>query len=48
MLEFDADGNLLNAWGGPGYVPSWPREQTINVDAMGTSGSLERSEATAS
>ena len=35
VLEFDAEGNLLNAWGGPGYVPNWPREQTINVDGMG-------------
>src|SRR3954451_24761364 len=24
LLEFDAEGNLLKAWGGPGYVPNWP------------------------
>jgi DNA-binding beta-propeller fold protein YncE len=32
VLEFDPDGNLLQGWGGPGYVPGWPGEQTINVD----------------
>src|SRR3954462_2578446 len=31
VLEFDADGNLLQGWGGPGYVAGWPMEQTINV-----------------
>ena len=35
VLEFDTEGNLLNAWGGPGYVPNWPREQTIAVDGDG-------------
>lgn len=35
VLEFDAEGNLLQAWGGPGYVPNWPREQTIAVDGEG-------------
>ena len=35
VLEFDTDGNLLHAWGGPGYVPNWPREQTIAVDGDG-------------
>ena len=35
VLEFDTEGNLLNAWGGPGYVPNWPREQTIAVDGEG-------------
>ena len=35
VLEFDTDGNLLNAWGGPDYVPNWPREQTIAVDGEG-------------
>lgn len=24
VLEFDPEGNLLNAWGGPGYHPGWP------------------------
>ena len=24
ILEFDQEGNLLNAWGGPGYVEGWP------------------------
>ena len=35
ILEFDADGNLLQGWGGPGYVPNWPGEQTVNVDRDG-------------
>lgn len=24
ILEFDAAGNVLHGWGGPGYVPEWP------------------------
>lgn len=33
VLEFDADGNLLQSWGGPGYAPGWPSsEHTIFVD----------------
>src|SRR5215813_3699634 len=24
VLEFDTEGNLLRAWGGPGYLPEWP------------------------
>lgn len=35
VLEFDTDGNLLKAWGGPGYVPGWPNEQTIVTDRQG-------------
>jgi hypothetical protein len=35
VLEFDTEGNLLKAWGGPGYVPGWPREQTIQTDKKG-------------
>ncbi len=33
VLEFDADGNLLKAWGKKDYVPGWPKRlQTIGVD----------------
>jgi hypothetical protein len=33
VLEFDADGNVLRAWGNQTYVPGWPgRLQTIGVD----------------
>lgn len=33
VLEFDAQGNLLNRWGVPGMVPGWPgSEHTILVD----------------
>jgi DNA-binding beta-propeller fold protein YncE len=32
VLEFDPAGNLIQGWGGPGYVANWPVEQTINVD----------------
>jgi DNA-binding beta-propeller fold protein YncE len=35
VLEFDASGNLLKSWGGPGYVPDWPSaEHGIWVDAQ--------------
>jgi sugar lactone lactonase YvrE len=35
VLEFDAEGNLLNAWGGPGEGYEWPeREHGIFVDAQ--------------
>ena len=34
ILEFDAEGNLLNAWGGPDHHPLWPRRpQSIQVDS---------------
>ena len=34
ILEFEAEGNLLNAWGGPGHHPLWPRRpQSIQVDS---------------
>ncbi len=26
VLEFDTAGNLLNAWGGPGYTDGWPAQ----------------------
>lgn len=33
VLEFDPEGNLLNAWGGRGHHPDWPtNEHTIVVD----------------
>ncbi len=33
VLEFDAEGNLLQAWGGPGSVHDWPQnEHGIFVD----------------
>ena len=33
VLEFDPDGNLVQAWGGPGYHPSWPEnEHGVYVD----------------
>src|SRR5580704_3844653 len=24
VIEFDPEGNVLKAWGGPGYIPEWP------------------------
>ncbi len=33
IIEFDQEGNVLKAWGGPNYVPGWPgRLQTLGVD----------------
>lgn len=26
VLEFDTEGNLLQGWGGPDYVPGWPAQ----------------------
>jgi len=48
VLEFDAMGRTLNAWGGPDYVPDWPKsEHGIWVDRadhvwIGGSGSGDR------
>ena len=34
ILEFDPEGNLINAWGGPGHHPLWPPSpQTVIVDS---------------
>ena len=36
VLEFDADGNLLQAWGGPGEGYEWPEnEHGISIDPDG-------------
>jgi hypothetical protein len=36
VLAFDADGDLVHAWGDPDAVPGWPRsEHTILVDRDG-------------
>ena len=36
IIEFDAAGNVLRAWGGPDYAPGWPgRLQTLAVDRQG-------------
>ena len=36
VLELDAEGAVLSAWGGPGYVPDWPaKEHGIWVDGKG-------------
>jgi hypothetical protein len=33
VLEFDSEGNVIRAWGGPGYVADWPKsEHGIWVD----------------
>src|SRR6187399_514717 len=43
VIEFDADGTFLQAWGGPDHLPTvdgraqWPRqEETISIDAEDT------------
>jgi len=36
VIEMDQDGNVHNAWGGPGYHPKWPRAlQTVIADREG-------------
>ena len=36
VIELDQDGNVHNAWGGPGYHPKWPRNlQTVIADREG-------------
>lgn len=36
VIEFDQQGNLVRAWGGPGSAPYWPRtEHGIHVDPAG-------------
>lgn len=36
VVEFDSDGKVLSAWGGPGYVPAWPvHPHSIYVDDKG-------------
>jgi DNA-binding beta-propeller fold protein YncE len=36
VLEFDQEGNLVQAWGGPGHHPSWPdNEHGIYIDPNG-------------
>ena len=33
VIEFDPEGNVVQAWGGPGHHPSWPEvEHGIYVD----------------
>jgi hypothetical protein len=36
VMEFDAEGNLIKAWGGPGEKYDWPQnEHGITIDANG-------------
>ena len=36
VLEFDQAGNVINSWGGPGFVPDWPTsEHALWVDKAG-------------
>jgi hypothetical protein len=36
IIELDQEGNVLNAWGGPGYHPLWPTYlQTVIPDSEG-------------
>jgi hypothetical protein len=40
VLEFDTEGNLLQGWGGPGYVPGWPAEGNPHPGAGAEHGIL--------
>ena len=47
ILEFDPDGNLVNAWGGPGDGYDWPSSNHgITMDHRTTSGSAATAGAT--
>ena len=36
VMEFDAEGNLITAWGGPGEKYDWPQnEHGISIDPSG-------------
>lgn len=36
VIELDPEGNVVNAWGGPGYIPQWPTAlQTVIADRQG-------------
>jgi hypothetical protein len=36
LIEMDQQGNVVNAWGGPGFHPKWPTQlQTVVVDTKG-------------
>lgn len=36
LLEFDATGNVIKSWGGPGYVTDWPtNEHALWIDKGG-------------
>ena len=36
IIELDQSGSVVNAWGGPGYIPQWPTAlQTVIVDKQG-------------
>jgi len=36
LIELDPEGNVVQAWGGPGYQPTWPTAlQTVIVDHEG-------------
>src|SRR5258706_608528 len=35
-IELDQEGNVVHAWGGPGYIPQWPTAlQTVIADSKG-------------
>jgi len=36
IIELDQEGNVVHAWGGPGYIPEWPTAlQTVIADSKG-------------
>jgi hypothetical protein len=36
VIELDQEGNVVHAWGGPGYIPEWPTAlQTVIPDSKG-------------
>ena len=36
VIELDQEGNVVHAWGGPGFIPQWPTAlQTVIADTKG-------------
>jgi len=53
ILEFDTQGNVLNAWGGPGHHPGWPpggafhtvvvdKEHNVWISAAGRGNGIQK------
>src|SRR4051794_15033182 len=49
VMEFDPEGKLVRAWGGPGEGYNWPQnEHGVSIDPKGSSGSVATARRTGS